>query len=342
MMGYKIPATIITGFLGSGKTTLLQNLLKTAHGKKLAFIINEFGDKGFDGKLVKECGIEGCDDNSIIELSNGCICCTVADDFVPTLNILLSEKIKPDHIIIETSGLALPKPLVQAFNWPDISHKVTVDGVITVLDAPAIAEGRFVDNIENLDQQKLNDPNIDHDNPVEELFEDQLACADLVILNKIDKINDKTLDDINKKISPHLRSGVKVLRATYAAIDSQILLGLAAETEKNIHARKSHHDFEENHDHKDFASFSLTIPVINDLQNFLQKIEKIITHSDVLRIKGFIAVADKNMRLVIQAVGKRIHHYYDRDWKKDEEKKGYLVIIGMYDLDQASITQTLM
>ena len=114
----KIPATIVTGFLGAGKTTLIRHLLENAGGRRLALIINEFGDVGVDGEILRACGIESCPEENIVELANGCLCCTVADDFVPAIEALLARAAPPEHIIIETSGLALPKPLVKAFDWP--------------------------------------------------------------------------------------------------------------------------------------------------------------------------------------------------------------------------------
>ncbi|MEO1720149.1 MAG: GTP-binding protein, partial [Pseudomonadota bacterium] len=139
----KIPCTVITGFLGAGKTTLVQSLLSNADGRRLALIVNEFGDRGVDGDLVRSCGLEDCDEEDVVELANGCICCTVADDFIPTLTMLLDRETPPDHIVIETSGLALPQPLLRAFAWPEVKTRVTVDGVVTVVDAQAVADGRF-------------------------------------------------------------------------------------------------------------------------------------------------------------------------------------------------------
>ncbi|MEI8180546.1 cobalamin biosynthesis protein CobW, partial [Aestuariivirga sp.] len=175
----KIPATVITGFLGAGKTTLIRNLLENAKGRRIALIINEFGDVGVDGEILRGCGVDACRDEDVIELANGCICCTVADEFVPTMMKLLDRKDPPQHIVIETSGLALPQPLVRAFNWPEIKSRVTVDGVITVVDAKALAEGRFADDEDAVQAQREADPNLDHENPIEELFEDQLNCADM-------------------------------------------------------------------------------------------------------------------------------------------------------------------
>src|SRR5271169_1264183 len=126
----KTPVTIVTGFLGAGKTTLIRHVLENAKGRCLALIVNEFGDVGVDGDILRSCGIESCPDENIVELANGCLCCTVADDFVPAIEALLGRDRKPEHIIVETSGLALPKPLVKAFDWPPIRSKLTVDGVI--------------------------------------------------------------------------------------------------------------------------------------------------------------------------------------------------------------------
>src|SRR5919108_2299993 len=189
-MSGKIPATVVTGFLGAGKTTLIQNLLRNANGRRLALIINEFGETGVDGEIVKGCKIEGCPEENIVELANGCICCTVADDFLPTMRALLDRPNPPEHIVIETSGLALPKPLVKAFNWPEVRTRVTVDGVIAVVDGPAAAAGRFADDPAAVAAQRSSDDSLDHESPLAELFEDQLACADVVILNKADQLDD--------------------------------------------------------------------------------------------------------------------------------------------------------
>src|SRR3954469_17823717 len=189
----RIPATIVTGFLGAGKTSLVRHLLVAGAGHRLAIIVNEFGELGIDRDLLLGCGDANCRDDDIVELANGCLCCTVADDFLPTLTRLIERDEPPGHIVIETSGLALPKPLVQAFAWPEIRTRMTVDGVVTVIDAAAAAEGRFADDPEAVAQQRAEDPSIAHDNPLEEVFSDQLACADLVILNKTDLVEPERL-----------------------------------------------------------------------------------------------------------------------------------------------------
>ena len=186
MQDQKIPATVITGFLGAGKTSLIRHALGAANGRRIALIINEFGDLGIDQEVLQSCGDEACDETDIVELANGCICCTVADDFVPAIEALLAREPAPEHILIETSGLALPKPLVAAFNWPEIRTRLTVDGVVAVVDGPALAEGRFADDEDALQAQREADDALDHESPLAEVFEDQIGCADMVILNKTD------------------------------------------------------------------------------------------------------------------------------------------------------------
>lgn len=337
----KIPATVVTGFLGAGKTTLIRHLIGNAKGRRLALIVNEFGEVGVDGDLLKSCGSPDCGEDDIVELANGCLCCTVADDFLPTLQKLLDRPNPPEHIVIETSGLALPKPLVQAFAWPGIKSRTTVDGVITVVDGAAVAEGRFADDEAALAAQREADPNLDHDNPLEELFEDQLACADLVLLNKSDLIDGDAMQRVQAELAAHLRPGVKTLSIRHGEIDAAILLGLQAAAEDDIAARRSHHDAEEDHDHEDFASFAVTLPEQATPDSLLARLQPVIDAHDILRVKGFAAVAGKTMRLVLQGVGARIGHYYDRDWQPGETRATRLVLIGRAGLDEAAIRAAL-
>jgi cobalamin biosynthesis protein CobW len=168
----RIPCTIVTGFLGSGKTTLIRHLLENPGGRRFAVIVNEFGDVGIDGEVLKGCGIDTCPEENVVELANGCICCTVADDFEPALEAILAFQPAVDHILIETSGLALPKPLVQAFKWPAVRARVTVDGVVAVADGEALADGRVAHDMGALAEQRAADDALDHDDPIEEVFED--------------------------------------------------------------------------------------------------------------------------------------------------------------------------
>ena len=338
----KIPATVITGFLGAGKTSLIRHVLETANGRRLALIINEFGEVGMDRDILSACGIEGCGEDDIIELANGCICCTVADDFLPVMEALLSRAQPPEHIVIETSGLALPKPLIKAFNWPDIRTRVTVDGVIAVIDAEAVAAGLFASDPEAVAKQRAADPMLDHDSPLEEVFEDQLMCADLVVLNKVDLLDEASLARVRDDIAARLKPGVKLASTSHARIDAAILLGLEAAAEDDLDTRPSHHDdIDGEHDHDDFESFTLSLDPVADPRALQRRIEAVIAAHGILRIKGIVEVANKDMRHVIQAVGARVQGYYDRPWRQGETRLSRLVVIGEKGLDRAAITKSL-
>jgi cobalamin biosynthesis protein CobW len=337
----RVPCTVVTGFLGAGKTTLIRSLLEQSAGKRIAIIVNEFGDVGMDGEILKSCGIENCTDDDIVELSNGCICCTVADDFVPALDKVLSRTPKVDHILIETSGLALPKPLVQAFQWPGVRSRVTVDGVIAVVDGPALAAGEVTADRDALLKQREADATIDHDDPVEEVFEDQVACADLVVLSKGDLLDDAARARATAMVDRHLPRGVKIIPAANGRIDAQIVLGLGMAVEDDIENRKTHHDDEEDHDHDEFDSFVVELPAITDPDALARKVAAASEAENVLRLKGFAHVEGKPMRLLVQAVGPRVAHHYDRAWRPDEEKATRLVVIGLKGLDHAAVEKIL-
>jgi cobalamin biosynthesis protein CobW len=339
----KIPTTVITGFLGSGKTTLVRHILANAGHRKLALIVNEFGDVGVDGDILKACGNENCTEDDIIELANGCICCTVADEFIPTIQKLLARKDRPDHIIIETSGLALPQPLVRAFNWPEIKAQVTVDGVITVVDAKALSEGRFADDEEALAAQRAADDNLEHENPIEELFEDQLNAADLVIVNKQDLLNADERQTVIDQLSAQIRKSTKLVASTQSAVDISVLLGHSASAEDDLHNRQSHHEMEgeTQHDHDDFVSFIVELPGQQDKATLLTRISKTIEAHDILRLKGFADIAGSDSRLLVQAVGPRLNSYFDRPWNTAEKHATRLVVIGEKAMDQTAIEASL-
>lgn len=338
----KIPATVITGFLGAGKTSLLRHLIETADGRRIALVINEFGDLGVDRELLTGCGIAGCRAEDVVELTNGCICCTVADDFLPTIAALLDRPQPPDHIVIETSGLALPKPLVKAFNWPEVRTRVTVDGVVAVVDSAAAAAGRFATDPAAVQAARAADPALDHDSPLEELFEDQIQCADLVVLNKADLVDDAALAAASALVRGHVRPAVKAVTASHGALDPRLLLGLAAAAEDDLDSRPSHHDGAGgDHDHDDFDSFVVRFGAVADPADIERRILAVARDHDVLRVKGFLAVAGKDMRCVIQAVGDRVQRHFDRAWAADEPRHSALVVIGMTGLDAAAIERRL-
>lgn len=337
----KISTTVITGFLGAGKTSLIKHLISTAGGRRLAFIINEFGELGVDRELLLGCGIENCTDDDVVELANGCICCTVADDFLPTMQGLLDRSSPPDHIIIETSGLALPKPLIKAFAWPEVRTRVTVDGVITVVDSVAVASGLFAHDPAAVKKQRLEDDSLDHESPLEELFEEQIQCADMIILNKAESVDDEAWQMVESAVAQHQRPKVKTVRASHGQIDSSILLGLGVGAECDLESRRSHHDGNETHDHEDFESFTIELNEISDLDYFLSKLSSVIAEHEILRVKGFLSLPGKSMRLVLQSVGGRIQQYFDRDWREDETPSSQLVIIGLYGLQRSKIESIL-
>jgi cobalamin biosynthesis protein CobW len=337
----KIPATIVTGFLGAGKTTLIRHLLENSKGRRIALIINEFGDIGIDAEILDSCGDLACGAQNIVELANGCICCTVADDFLPAIEKLLALDPLPDHIVIETSGLALPKPLVKAFDWPAIRARLTVDGVIAVVDGKAVADGRFAADPARVARQREADPSIAHDNPLEEVFEDQVLCADLIVLNKSDLIDLSEQRRIAAGIAARVPRAVKIVPAREGKIDSAILLGLDAAAEDDLAGRPSRHDGLIEHDHDDFDSAAFEIGAINDSDAWLSRLADLAERHDVLRIKGFVEVRGKPMRLLVQGVGNRFQKSFDRPWGAGEPRRGRLVVIGEKGLDKASIARRL-
>ena len=353
MPGQKIPATIVTGFLGAGKTTLIRNLLQNANGKRIALIVNEFGDMGFDGSLVNGCADPDCAAEEVVELTNGCICCTVADDFLPTMEMLLARETPPEHIVIETSGLALPQPLVRAFSWPSVKPKVTVDGVVTVLDAAALAEGRIALDEEALEAQRAADEALDHESPVEELFHDQLRCADLVVLNKADLVSADALTLVQKKISGEVRPAVHIVSSEKGTLPIQVLLGRESAAEDDMSTRHEHHHHhhdddhgggdDHNHDHHhdddhhdhhdDFESYVLDVPTFDSVKSVEAKVLEAMALKGVLRIKGAVQVDGKAAPAMVQAVGPRVETWF----AAGAESAGRLVVIGLKGLDLEAV-----
>ena len=337
----KIPTTVITGFLGAGKTTLIRNLIARAD-RRIALIVNEFGDVGIDGELLRACGNGACDEDDIVELANGCICCTVADDFVPAMTALIERERRPEHIVIETSGLALPQPLVRAFNWPEIRTRVTVDGVVAVVDGEALAAGRVAGDLAALDRQRTGDPALGHDDPVIEVFEDQLAAADIVILTKTDLIDGAARARVENRLRAAVRTGVGVVPSAHGEVASAVLIGLGAAAENDIAVRLGHHDGEDGHDHDDFESIAVELSEVRDRAKLEAAARRAIAIGGLLRMKGFAAIAGRDMRLVLQAVGPRVESWFDRPYRPSEARATRLVAIGLKGFDGAAVRAALM
>ena len=321
----KIPVTILTGFLGAGKTTLIRNLILKDKSKKLAIIINEFGDLGVDGEIVKQCSDETCPEENILELANGCICCTVADDFIPTMKSLLEGQYIPEHILIETSGLALPKPLLKAFEWPEIRSRLTVDSVLAVVDAEAVVNGIFAPQMSNELEEKQNQTYVEHETPLSEVFEDQINCSDVVLLTKPDLV--ENISDARNIIIKEMERNVPILEVQNGDIGADVILGVNAAAETDLDNRRSHHDGFDDHEHDDFDTFSISVPKILDIEKFKIVLETLIRENDILRIKGFLRVESKPLNLLVQGVGKRLSVNFT-DTKIPVENTGNLVFIG--------------
>jgi len=337
----KIPVTVITGFLGAGKTTLIRHLMQNPQGKRLAILVNEFGTVGVDGDILKSCADANCPVENIVELANGCICCTVADDFIPTIEALMAMPERPDHILIETSGLALPKPLLKAFDWPAIRSRITVDGVVALADAEAVAAGRFAPDVAAVDAQRAADDSLDHETPLSEVFEDQIACADIILLTKADLAGDAGLAAARAVIEAELPRKLPILPVTDGTIDPRVILGLNAAAEDDLAARPSHHDGHDDHEHDDFESVVIDLPEISDIEDLVARIQRLAREQHILRVKGYIAVQGKPMRLLVQAVGERVRHQFDRPWGASPRQSQLVVIAEHHDIDAPAIRAVL-
>lgn len=337
----KIPVTVITGFLGAGKTTLIRHLMENNQGKRLAVLVNEFGTAGVDGDILKTCADENCPAENIVELANGCICCTVADDFIPTIEALMALPETPEHILIETSGLALPKPLLKAFDWPAIRSRITVDGVIALADAEAVAGGRFAPDVDAVQAQREADDSLDHDTPLGEVFEDQISCADIILLSKADLAGEEGLAKARAVIEAEMPRPVSILPMTEGVIDPRVVLGLEAAAEDDLDARPSHHDGADDHEHDDFDSVVIELDEVEDVKALEAAVLRLAREQNALRVKGYIAVKGKPMRLLVQAVGERLRTQFDRSWG-DLPRRSQLVVIGEHDhVDAAAIRAVL-
>ena len=350
----KVPATIVTGFLGSGKTTLLSHVIRQAAGKRIAVIVNEFGELDIDADLLRNCPLD-CEETEqatnttaqegIYELANGCICCTVEEEFLPVMLELIERRDDIEHILIETSGLAVPKPLVQAFNWPEIKKHCTVDAVITVIDGPAVSQGRFAHNEELVNEQRLADDSLEHDPSLSELLDDQLSAADLVVVSKSDLLTAEQKIAVKKQVDRIVPEAVKTLYVNHGEVALDVLIGIEAATEDSIDAVHNHHDehhqhgHQHDHAHDHFDSYVIQLGEV-DIELFQTQLKNVLESYDVYRIKGFAAIPNKPMRQVVQAVGKRLDLHFDRLWASDEIRQTRLVVICK-DVDEQTLTTAL-
>ena len=204
----------------------MRHLLREGN-QRLAVVVNEFGTVGLDGDLLKNCGLCPDDevDERIVELNNGCLCCTVQEDFLPAMEALLLRSNQLDGIIIETSGLALPKPLLQALNWPAIRSKVFINGVVTLVDGYALSNGSPVGDLKSINEQITNDNSIDHLTPINDLFRDQLISADLVLISRSDLLSAKDFSLVKDEVKKKGNSITNILPISNGKIEPSVILG---------------------------------------------------------------------------------------------------------------------
>ena len=313
-MAKRLPVTVITGFLGAGKTTVLRHLLINS-GQRLAVMVNEFGSVGLDGDLIRSCGFcpEEEVENRLVELNNGCLCCTVQDDFLPTMEKLLERADQLDGIVVETSGLALPRPLLQALDWPEIRSRVYVNGVVTLVDGEALSAGSPVADLEALEQQRAEDPSLDHITAIDELFRDQLQAADLVLISRADTLSAAQLESVQAAMAPKVRPGTTLIQVANGALDSTVVLGLEHHSAALPHEHDHHDHDHSHHDHSHVEVIGKSVRLEGDWdRNALEALlPELVRQHQVIRLKGRVWLSGKALPLQLQMVGPRLNSWFE-------------------------------
>jgi len=304
----RIPVIVVSGFLGSGKTTFLKYLIEKTN-KKFGLLINEFGDIGIDGDLLKNCS--SCNEDSsesIIELNNGCLCCTVQDDFIPSIQTLLNTNIDLDAIIIETSGLALPIPLLKALSWPEIRTSIYLDLVITTVNGESMINGSPINDLCSINTQYKDIKKIDHLSSIDELFKEQIEVSDVVLISRADLISEEEFilikNDLQRKVKPN----IPIIKS----FNGETNLGFIFDS--SIKKNNFQEILTDKHDHSHARIFSdfIKTDYFLDKNQFELEMSQILKDVNVLRIKGRVWIPQKNMPLQVQIVGRKINTWYEK------------------------------
>ncbi|AII49543.1 GTPase [Synechococcus sp. KORDI-52] len=336
-MAKRLPVTVITGFLGAGKTTVLRHLL-TQGGQRLAVMVNEFGSVGLDGDLIRSCGFcpEEDVEGRLVELNNGCLCCTVQDDFLPTMEKLLERADQLDGIVVETSGLALPRPLLQALDWPAIRSRVHVNGVVTLVDGEALAEGSPVADAEALERQRAEDPSLDHLTAIDDLFADQLQAADLVLISRADCLDRSAMAEVQGRIKDKVRQGTALLPVSQGQVETSVVLGLDHKPAHQTHDHTHHdhdHDHDHDHSHVDMVGSNVRVEGALNRQALEQLLPTLVSNHQVVRLKGRVWLPSKTLPLQIQMVGPRLNSWFEaapsHAWRPEQGCGADLVVLAL-------------